>query len=93
MTNPCHHDQLASLKRIEGQVRGIRAMIEEGRYCVDILTQLSAVSSAVNRVQDKVLTKHLDGCVRKSFEDGSTKEKNEKIEEIVRMIKTFRKKG
>lgn len=93
MTHPCHHDQLNALKRIEGQVRGVRAMIEEGRYCVDILTQLSAITSAVARVQDHVLAKHLDSCVRASFAGPSKKDKAVKIDEIVRLVKTFRKRG
>ena len=60
---PSHKKTLDALKRIEGQVRGIQRMVEEKRYCVDILTQLSAVGNAVASVQDNILNRHLDTCV------------------------------
>jgi len=60
---PTHDEQLVALRRIEGQVRGVQSMIKEKRYCIDILTQLSAVASAVGSVQDIILSKHLDTCV------------------------------
>lgn len=89
--HPSHTKTLNALKRVEGQIRGIQRMVEEGRYCVDILTQLSAVASAVGRVQDGVLEKHLDCCVSKSFMGKSEKEKKIKIDEVIKLLKTFRK--
>ncbi len=80
-----------ALKRIEGQVRGIQRMVEEKRYCVDILTQLSAVSRAVGSVQDTILERHLDTCVTKAFAGQSESEKQQKVEEVVKLLKTFRK--
>ncbi len=85
--------KLDALRRIEGQVRGIQKMIEDKRYCVDILTQLSAVSSAVGRVQSDILEKHLDTCVKTAFEGKSEPEKKKKIEEVLKLLKTFRKSG
>lgn len=91
--NPNHKKTLDALKRIEGQVRGIQRMVEEKRYCVDILTQLSAVSSAVGSVQDNILSRHLDTCVTKAFMGESKGEKKKKIDEVVKLLKTFRKNG
>ena len=91
--NPSHKKALDALKRIEGQVRGIQRMVEEKRYCVDILTQLSAVGSAVGSVQDTILSKHLDTCVTKAFVGESKVEKRDKIDEIIKLLKTFRKNG
>ena len=54
---------LMRLRRMEGQVRGVQKMIEEGRYCVDIVTQLQAISAAANRVSEQVLEGHIRGCV------------------------------
>jgi len=89
--NPSHKKTLDALKRIEGQVRGVQRMVEEKRYCVDILTQLSAVSSAVGSVQDNILGKHLDTCVTKAFVGESKGEKKKKIDEVIKLLKTFRK--
>jgi CsoR family transcriptional regulator, copper-sensing transcriptional repressor len=88
---PAHDEQLIALRRIEGQVRGVQKMIEEKRYCVDILTQLSSVSCALLRVQDKVLQRHLKGCVANAFKGRSEIEKQKKINEIIGLLKKFRK--
>lgn len=90
---PAHDKQLVALRRIEGQVRGVQGMIEEKRYCIDILTQLSAVASAVGSVQDIILNKHLDTCVTKAFVGESKTEKKKKVDEIIKLLKTFRKNG
>ncbi|MCA9406507.1 MAG: metal-sensitive transcriptional regulator [Candidatus Omnitrophica bacterium] len=89
--NPSHKSTLDALKRIEGQVRGIQKMVEGKRYCIDILTQLSAVGSAVARVQDKILERHLDTCVTKAFMGESKTDKKKKIDEVIKLLKTFRK--
>jgi len=90
-TSLAHNEQLIALKRIEGQVRGVQKMIEEKRYCVDILTQLSSVSGALSRVQDKVLQRHLKGCVTSALKGKSESEKQKKIDEIIGLLKMFRK--
>ena len=59
----CHGDQLKSLNRIEGQVRGIAGMIEEQRYCVDILQQIKAVKSALGSVERKIIDSHLNDLI------------------------------
>ena len=55
MDNPCHRDRIANLKRIEGQIRGIIAMIEDERYCIDILDQLKAVKNSISSVEHNIL--------------------------------------
>ena len=58
-----HQEQLVALKRVEGQIRGIQKMIEEKRYCVDILIQLHSIVGAILRIEDKIFRKHIEGCV------------------------------
>ncbi len=84
-----HGEQLVALKRIEGQVRGVQKMIEEKRYCVDILTQLSSIGGALSRVQGKILQKHLRGCVTNAFKGKSEADKQKKIDEIVGLLRKF----
>ncbi len=73
------------LNRIEGQVRGIKKMVEEDRYCNDILIQLSAVDSSIKSLSNYILEKHLYNCVSKDFE----KDNNEVFEELVDLFKRF----
>ncbi len=86
-----HGGQIASLKRIEGQVRGLQKMIEEERYCVDILTQLHSVIGAMKRVETEVFKKHLDGCVAGALQGASHKERQKKIDEVVGLLGRFKK--
>jgi DNA-binding FrmR family transcriptional regulator len=87
-----HKDNIDSLKRVEGQIRGIIKMIEEGRYCVDIMTQISAVKAALTRVEDRVLKRHLDGCVTNAMKKGG-KDRQDKMNEIFGLLQKFRKIG
>lgn len=87
----CHHDKLTALKRIEGQVRGVQKMIDEERYCVDILNATSAVIGALKRVESKILKDHLNACAKTAFEGKSQKEKDEKLEEIYGLLEKLRK--
>lgn len=81
---------LTRLKRIEGQTRGLQRMIEEEKYCIDILTQISAVNSALETVAVSLLQDHLKHCVTEAVESGEGAE--EKIAEasaaIARMLKS-----
>ncbi|GBE03077.1 copper-sensing transcriptional repressor CsoR [bacterium BMS3Abin08] len=86
-----HEEQLVFLRRIEGQIRGVQKMIEEKRYCVDILTQLHSVIGAILRVESEILRKHLEGCVTHALKGDSEVEKQKKIEEIVDLVTKFRK--
>lgn len=88
---PSHADELDRLSRIEGQVRGVRKMIEERRYCVDILTQLSSISAALARVEDRLLARHLRICVQDSLAGKNKTDKDRKIEEIIELLARFRR--
>ena len=59
MKETTHKDQIPSLRRIEGQVKGIQSMIEDDKYCIDILNQIKAVKSALVSVENKILNKHI----------------------------------
>ena len=86
-----HHEQIAFLKKIEGQIRGIQRMIHENRYCVDIITQLHSIIGALYRVENEIFKKHIDGCVVHALKGKSETEKQKKINEIVELISRFRK--
>lgn len=79
------------LNRIEGQVKGIQKMVEDERYCVDILVQISAIRSAINRVGNIILENHIKGCVSNSIKDGETQESEELISELMETINKFTK--
>ena len=86
-----HQEQLTALKRIEGQIKGIQKMIEEERYCVDIITQIHSVIGALYRVESNIFRKHIDGCVIHALKGKSESEKEKKINEIITLIQRFRK--
>jgi CsoR family transcriptional regulator, copper-sensing transcriptional repressor len=88
-----HKEQLEFLRKIEGQVRGLQKMIDEGRYCVDIITQLHSVIGALYRVESEIFKKHVDGCVVSAFKGTSGADKQKKINEIVELMNRFRKSG
>jgi DNA-binding FrmR family transcriptional regulator len=85
MNNTCHVKRIASLKRIEGQIKGVIAMIESGEYCIDILNQTKAARNALISVESKILEKHLLTCVHDSFENSDNS--HEKIQEIIAILK------
>ena len=86
-----HEEQLEFLKKIKGQVAGIERMIEEKRYCVDIITQLHSVVGAILRIEEKIFRKHLEGCVIGALKGKSETEKQEKINELLQLIAKFRR--
>jgi len=85
-----HESQIVRLNRIEGQVRGIKKMITEGRYCIDILTQVRSVSKALDRVQDNIFRAHMESCVRDSLSGDDSTDREEKVNEILEVLSTFR---
>jgi DNA-binding FrmR family transcriptional regulator len=89
--NPSHEDNLVALKRIEGQVRGVQRMIENNKYCIDILNQIYAVKGALARVEEKILEKHFQSCVTKAIKGTSEKEKQQKLDEILKLIHKTRR--
>ena len=74
------------LARIEGQVRGIGRMVEEGRYCVDVLIQIAAVNQALRQVARQLLTRHMEHCVRDAFESGDSEERQRVSAEIAELM-------
>ncbi len=85
-TNPSHENNLIALRRIEGQVRGVQRMIEERKYCINILTQIHAIKGALSRVEEKILEKHFRNCVTDAVKGASAKEKQQKMDEILKLI-------
>jgi CsoR family transcriptional regulator, copper-sensing transcriptional repressor len=79
-------DLLDRLRRIEGQVRGLQRMVDEDKYCIDILTQLNSASAALKAVGVGLLDDHVRHCVRESLESG---EGDEKVEELVSAVARF----
>ncbi len=85
-----HTTQLARLRRIEGQVKGIIGMIEDERYCVDILTQIRSASSALAKVQENIFQGHLESCVRDSLTGDDLQDREAKIDELLEILSKFR---
>jgi DNA-binding FrmR family transcriptional regulator len=77
------------LKRIEGQVRGVQRMVDEEVYCVDVLTQISSIVSALEKVGAILLKDHVGHCVRESVESGDREKTDEKIEELTAAVERF----
>ena len=71
------------LRRIEGQVRGVAQMVENDRYCIDILTQLQAVKAALGRAESEVLKRHAGSCVAEAIASGDIEEQKEKFGELI----------
>ena len=84
MKNPCHKDQISSIRRIEGQIRGIERMIDNGEYCIDILNQLKAAKNSLTSVEGKILKTHIEDCVKESLRGH---EYEEKVDEIIKTLK------
>ncbi|WP_430453353.1 metal-sensitive transcriptional regulator [Rhodopirellula europaea] len=74
------------LRRIGGQVDGVRRMIDEGEYCVDVLTQISAVTGALRKVGELVLEQHLHTCVRDAMRSDNDADREEKVAEILKLF-------
>jgi DNA-binding FrmR family transcriptional regulator len=74
------------LQRIEGQVRGLLRMVEEDRYCIDIVTQISAVRAALRRVEEEVLREHVAHCVEGAIASGNRTDQRRKIAELMQVL-------
>ena len=80
-------DLMNRLKRIEGQVRGVEGMLENGAYCIDILTQVSAINSALNSFNKVLLANHLKTCVADNIRSGN----DEVVDELVKVLQKLMK--
>jgi len=86
-----HTENLIALRRIEGQIKGIQKMVEEKKYCIDIVNQVHASINALRRVAEKILSKHMEHCVVDAMKGKSEQQKKEKIGEIIEVIKRLQK--
>ncbi|CFX36450.1 conserved protein of unknown function [Candidatus Filomicrobium marinum] len=77
---------LKRLSKIEGQVRGISRMVEEDRYCIDIITQIAAVRAALRRVEEAVLKDHVSHCVEHAIASGDADEQRTKVAELMEVL-------
>lgn len=77
---------LNRLNRIEGQVRGVARMVEDGRYCIDILTQVQAVRAALARVETELLKGHLGHCIEGAIVSGDKDEQRRKAAELIELL-------
>jgi DNA-binding FrmR family transcriptional regulator len=86
MRNEIKASSLKRLSRIEGQVRGLSRMVEDDRYCIDIVTQIAAVRAALRRVEEEVLRDHVGHCVEHAIASGNKTEQRQKIEELMAVV-------
>jgi CsoR family transcriptional regulator, copper-sensing transcriptional repressor len=77
---------LKRFNRIEGQIRGLSRMVEEDRYCIDIVTQISAVRAALRRAEEEILRDHVGHCVEHAIASGDKKDQRKKIAEIIEVL-------
>ena len=86
MNHPYHDSQVNRLRKIEGQVRGLQKMIEERRYCMDIVSQLRAVHGALKKVELGILETHLQHCVQDALNSRNSEDAEAKIQEILQLL-------
>ena len=82
-----HKETLNRLSRIAGQVQGLKRMVEEEKYCIDIITQIQATRSALRSVEMQILKKHMNHCVSDAFRSGDPAKAEEKMEELLKVMK------
>jgi CsoR family transcriptional regulator, copper-sensing transcriptional repressor len=75
------------LQRIEGQVRGIARMVDENRYCIDVVTQISAVRAALRRLEEQILQDHVAHCVEHAIASGNKADQRKKIDELMAVVR------
>lgn len=88
MTPATKAQVIRRLRIIEGQVRGLQQMVEADTYCIDVITQSSAIKQGLSNLEDILLENHLDSCVMQQIQEG---QKNQSIEEILKVYKLKRK--
>ncbi len=87
--HPDHGSEISRINRAVGQLEGVKKMIEEGRYCPDILTQLRAACSAIRSVEGNILERHLESCVDEALSTGSKKDRQRKLAELKEIFLRF----
>ena len=86
MRSETRENARARLARIEGQVRGLVRMVDNDRYCIDVITQVQAVRAALSRVERLILQDHVSHCVADAVASGDQKERDRKIDELIDVI-------
>lgn len=86
MRSPTREQVLKRLSRIEGQVRGLSRMVEDDRYCIDVITQVSAVRAALRRVEEEVLKDHVAHCVEHAIRSGDAEDQRRKVAELMAVV-------
>ena len=86
MRNEIKTSCLKRLKRIEGQIRGLAGMVADDRYCIDIVTQISAVRAALRRLEEEILRDHVGHCVEHAIASGNKADQRRKIEELMNVV-------
>ena len=90
MNESLKKSQLARLGRIEGQVRGVARMVEDDRYCIDVINQVRAVRAALDKVEQEILHDHLQHCVAHAFQP-APRDRQTKIDELMEVLDTRRR--
>jgi DNA-binding FrmR family transcriptional regulator len=86
MRSPAKTSVLKRLNRIEGQVRGLARMVQDDRYCIDIVTQLAAVRAALRRAEEEILADHAAHCVENAIASGNKAEQRRKVSELIDVL-------
>jgi CsoR family transcriptional regulator, copper-sensing transcriptional repressor len=86
MRNDIKASSAKRLAKIEGQVRGLARMVEEDRYCIDIVTQIAAVRAALRRLEEEILRDHVGHCVEHAIASGNKAEQRRKVEELMAVV-------
>lgn len=89
MSNPCHKKQLGKLNRATGQVEAIKNMINDERYCVDIIIQLKAARSALKSIELAILETHMKSCLGKSCHQDADISLDQRISELMKLLKKY----
>lgn len=84
--NPDHTSAMSRLKKVNGQIRGIETMIEENRYCVDILIQFRAIAAALNVIESAILARHIKSCVIDAIRSRDDQVIDKKVAELIKLI-------
>jgi DNA-binding FrmR family transcriptional regulator len=86
MRNDIKASSAKRLAKIEGQVRGLARMVQEDRYCIDIVTQIAAVRAALRRLEEEILRDHVGHCVEHAIASGNKAEQRRKVEELMAVV-------
>lgn len=90
MPNVHNRDNIIKrLRRIEGQVRGLTKMVEDERYCIDILTQVQAVKAALKKAEEEILKDHANHCIHEAIASGNANDQKQKFDELIGLMRKF----